>query len=311
MNFGLKPLTLCVGLCITSIFAVAQGTTCATDGDAPAQGAPIACVTGEGVRVTANTPVTTESDILPLTPEQRPAAPPLVIYHDGKLSVNANNSTLGDVLRAIATKTGAAIEIPDNASERVVSQLGPAPARDVVAALLNGSHFNYVVVGTEADPNAVVRVVLTAKSERSEPNMIGHGPTTATVSGRPMVQPRSALQAAVMAPYQEMVRQQEELQAGTLELPTPPEPVAEAPAASNNVAPANAGSATPNPAQTPGAVSNAPAENHSAEPTPTAETPKAGNDNGEKTPQQRLQDLYETRKQMMIQQQKAAAGQNQ
>ena len=82
-------------------------------------------MTGNGVQVTANTPVDAPQEVLPLTPEQRPAAAPLVIYLNGKLSISAKNSTLGDVLRAIAAKTGAAIDVPENANERVVSQLGP------------------------------------------------------------------------------------------------------------------------------------------------------------------------------------------
>jgi hypothetical protein len=255
--------------------------------------------------------VATESDILQLTPEQRPAALPIVIYLDGKLSVSANNSTLGDVLRAIAAKTGAAIEIPGNAGERVVSQLGPAPARDVVAALLNGSHFNYVVVGTEADPNAVARVVLTAKGEHSDTTMSGHGPTNAALSQRPMVQPHSALQAAVMAPYQEMLRQQEELQAGTLELPTPEHDAEAQTAPSNDPATGNPGAGNPAPAASVGSGNGAPVETPSIESGPSSEATKAGNNQGEKTPQQVLQDLYETRRQMMIQQtQKNAAAPN-
>ena len=167
MNFGPRSIAFGALFCISSLLAVAQQTPCSTDGQTPAPGA-IACVTGNGVIVTANTPVDAPQEVMPLTPEQRPAAPPIVIYLNGKLSISAKNSTLGDVLRAIANKTGAAIDVPENANERVVSQLGPAPARDVMASLLNGSHFNYVMVGSENDPNSVVRVVLTAKSEKGE-----------------------------------------------------------------------------------------------------------------------------------------------
>jgi hypothetical protein len=145
MTFGPRSIAFGILFCISSL-AVAQQTPCSTDGQ-PAAGA-IACVTGNGVIVTANTPVDAPQEVLPLTPEQRPAAAPIVIYLDGKLSISAKNSTLSDVLRAIANKTGANIDIPEDANERIVSQLGPAPARDVIASLLNGSHFNYVMVGT-------------------------------------------------------------------------------------------------------------------------------------------------------------------
>src|SRR6476660_5592013 len=125
MNFGPKSIAFCALFSISSLVAVAQQTPCSTDGQTPGPGA-IACVTGNGVQVTANTPVDAPQEVLPLTPEQRPAAAPLVIYLNGKLSISAKNSTLGDVLRAIANKTGAAIDVPENANERVVSQLGPA-----------------------------------------------------------------------------------------------------------------------------------------------------------------------------------------
>jgi len=99
----------------------------------------------------------------PLTLAQKPAVPPQVEYHNGQLSIIAENSTLGDVLRAVRQKTGTAIEIPGNATERVVMRLGPAPLHDVLVSLLDGSSFNYVMVGSPADPNAVTKVVLTAK----------------------------------------------------------------------------------------------------------------------------------------------------
>jgi hypothetical protein len=210
------------------------------------------------------------------------------------LTVVAKNSTLGDILRAIAAKTGASIDLPEAANERVVSQLGPAPARDVMAALLNGSHFNYVMVGTEGDPNSVARVVLTAKRDRtdSSPNSVA----TASAMVRPMVQPRTALQAAVMKPYEDMLRQQEEQQAqqaaGAADIqpvegtPEPSVQPAATEAAASNAAPANAGSA----------------EAALVEPPASSEAPKNANNPGEKTPQQVLQNLYETRRQMMVQQ---------
>jgi hypothetical protein len=286
MNFGPRFIAFCALFSVSSLLAAAQQTPCSTDGQTPAPGA-IACVTGNGVQVTANTPVDAAQEVLPLTPEQRPAAVPLVIYMNGKLSITAKNSTLGDILRAVAAKTGAAIDIPDNANERVVSQLGPAPARDVMASLLNGSHFNYVMVGTENDPNAVARVVLTAKSEKADSGPTVAGSNPAMMNGRPMVQPRNALQAAVMQPYQEMLAaQQAQQEAAENQQPTPVEPAA---------APAEPASST-------GVPSGGASDGAAVEPPPPAETPRAGTGSGDKTPAQVLQDLYETRRQMMQQQ---------
>ncbi len=100
----------------------------------------------------------------PPTPEQLPAVPPRVHYSQGQLTIVAENSTLADILRAVRAQTGADVEVPPNATERVVTHLGPGPARDVLAALLNGSHFNYVMLGSAAHPDSVDRLILTSKS---------------------------------------------------------------------------------------------------------------------------------------------------
>jgi hypothetical protein len=92
-----------------------------------------------------------------------PAAPPRVSYQNGMLTIVAQNSTLGDILRDVHKLTGASIETPPNATERVVTRLGPGAPRDVLASLLNGSAFNYVMMGSSANPAGLASVVLTAK----------------------------------------------------------------------------------------------------------------------------------------------------
>jgi len=93
----------------------------------------------------------------------KPVAPQ-VNFQNGLLTIIAPNSSLGDILRAVRQQTGAEIDIPADAHERVVTRLGPGPARDVIADLLNGSRFNYVLVGSPQDVSALTRVVLVAKS---------------------------------------------------------------------------------------------------------------------------------------------------
>ncbi len=93
-----------------------------------------------------------------------PAVAPEVTYENGLLKIVAPNSTLGDILRSVRKQTAAEIDIPSGATERVATRLGPAPAREVMADLLNGSRFNYILLGSPADANALVRVVLVAKT---------------------------------------------------------------------------------------------------------------------------------------------------
>ena len=110
------------------------------------------------------TPTPVASSPVPLPPEQMPASPPAVQFHQGQLTIMASNSTLGDILRAVRKETGASVDVPGNATERVVGQFGPGPARDVLASLLNGSHFNYVLLGSAQNPFALDRIILTSRS---------------------------------------------------------------------------------------------------------------------------------------------------
>jgi hypothetical protein len=100
----------------------------------------------------------------PLSPEQMPSSPPQVSFNSGILTIIASNSSLGDILRAVHRQTGAVVDAPGNATERVVGKFGPGPARDVLSALLNGSHFNYVLLGSATNPNALERVLLISRS---------------------------------------------------------------------------------------------------------------------------------------------------
>jgi hypothetical protein len=102
--------------------------------------------------------------LVPLTLEAQPAMPPEVSYRDGQLTIVAQNSTLADILRAVRAETHASVEVPPTATERVVSQFGPGPARQVLAELLNGSQFNYVLLGSASDPAKLDRVILTPKA---------------------------------------------------------------------------------------------------------------------------------------------------
>ncbi|MBZ5597829.1 MAG: hypothetical protein LAN83_05855 [Acidobacteriia bacterium] len=120
----------------------------------------------------------------PLTLEQQPASPPRVSYQDGLLTIAAHNSTLGDILRSVHAQTGAAVDVPGNATERVVGHFGPGPAREVLAELLNGSHFNYVMLGSATNPDTLERVILTSRT-----GGLPETSSVAQVASRPVVSP--------------------------------------------------------------------------------------------------------------------------
>lgn len=123
--------------------------------------------------------------------DQIPAAPAKVSFQGGLLSISAQNSTLGEILRDVRQLTGAAIEIPQGAAanERVVTSLGPGAPRDVLAGLLNGSSFDYVMLGSSTDPTAVSSVILTNKSpasgEAPQPTAVAYQSNPEPVASHP------------------------------------------------------------------------------------------------------------------------------
>jgi hypothetical protein len=136
-------------------------------------------------------PAYTPAPLEPLPLEQVPAVAPRVHFSGGELSIVAHNSTLSDVLKEVREQTGAEFEIPPNANERVVADLGPGPARSVLADLLNGTHFNYVMVGSTTDPTAIQSIILTPRT--------GGPDTTTTAANRAGVPQRGFGQPPIMS----------------------------------------------------------------------------------------------------------------
>jgi hypothetical protein len=87
--------------------------------------------------------------------------PAAVEFSHGELTVVAQRAPLGLVLKLIAARTGAVIDLaPELQNEPVVAQLGPAPAREVLTALLDSPRVDYIVMAPGNDPNGVQRVVV-------------------------------------------------------------------------------------------------------------------------------------------------------
>lgn len=116
------------------------------------------------------------------TPEQMPAQPPQVLYANGVLTVDSQNSSLGDILALVRRYTGMHMELisgapvdrPPNANDRVAAHFSGTP-RDVVSALLDGSHLGYILVAPPDNPNSVRTVILTVApqtqvAQRGAPN---------------------------------------------------------------------------------------------------------------------------------------------
>ena len=90
-----------------------------------------------------------------------PKPPVTVTFVSGMLSIRAEKATLAQVLFEVQRQTRAEIAIPAGAEqEEVAADLGPAPARDVLGSLLNGSLYNFIFVGDEL---SLERVILTRR----------------------------------------------------------------------------------------------------------------------------------------------------
>ena len=92
-----------------------------------------------------------------------PVVPLRVSYEGGLLSISAQDAPLRDILAQLHQRTGATIDAPADMDDRIVVELGPGPAVEVVAALLEATHFNYLITGAANKPGAVRSIQLTRK----------------------------------------------------------------------------------------------------------------------------------------------------
>lgn len=123
----------------------------------------------------------------------------IVSYQNDELTIESQNATLREMLRAISNQTGIMIEVPPGPDERVIGVFGPRRTRDVLDSLLNGSRFNYIFVGSANDPNTPARMILSPR-----PTDVSKGdrtPPPPTVAQAPVVaQPPTELAPEKLEP---------------------------------------------------------------------------------------------------------------
>ena len=131
--------------------------------------------------------------VRPPLPQELPPVAPTVTFRGGQLSIVAPNSTLLDILMAVRKATGAAVDAPPGAaSDRVATRLGPGRPREVLTALLEGSKFDYILLGSAQDPAGIRRLILSPRSGGSGPAAAGNSASpTSTMFSRPARPPLS------------------------------------------------------------------------------------------------------------------------
>jgi AMIN domain len=136
-----------------------------------------------------------------------------VSFRHGLLSISSNKASLSEVLSAVHAQTGAEIAIPGGAEEeQVVADIGPAPAPEVLAQLLNGSSFNFLILSSSSDPRTLDRVILSSRP-------VG-----------PMPQPqaqRTSPQAAAVADEDAETDVEPKVAPSPRSMPPPPDPAAD------------------------------------------------------------------------------------
>jgi hypothetical protein len=89
-----------------------------------------------------------------------------VVFRDGLLTIRANKASLSDVLFAVHQRTGAEISVAAGTEQELVAaDVGPAPAPEVLARLLNGSKFNFLILSSARDPGLLDKIILSPRGE--------------------------------------------------------------------------------------------------------------------------------------------------
>lgn len=143
--------------------------------------------------------------------EQAPPRAPIVAYQNGQLTILADNASLSSILRLVGERTGARLDVPAGAEERVFGRWGPGPVREVLAALLNGSRFNYVMLGSAADPNGLAQIILSAKPAEANSAPVQQAAAFTPEPAEAEIQPQSQQPGGDGVAAEERVRQQRSL----------------------------------------------------------------------------------------------------
>jgi hypothetical protein len=130
-----------------------------------------------------------------------PEHAPVVIYRNGQLTINAENTTLADVLKLVAERTGAMIDVPPGSGlEHIVEHSGPGRANDILTQLLNGSHFNFIIVNSPQHPDDPTQVLLSLqRTDTDTPNTVSVEPQT---QSSPFWKPPEPVASAPILPPQ-------------------------------------------------------------------------------------------------------------
>lgn len=160
-------------------------------------------------------------------PPSHPA--PVVSYSGGQLHIDVLDWTLGDLLTKVAALTGAKLDLPAAAStERVATvQLGPGSPRQILTALLNGSGFDYVILGSDTDPDNVQKVMLIVRGKGGGPAPIPGGETRSVFARHSRSDEHSEPPPTAAQAHEQLLEASAAVQSSAAQSDTPPPPLAQ------------------------------------------------------------------------------------
>jgi hypothetical protein len=121
----------------------------------------------------------------PAKPEANRARRADVRYDSGLVSINANNSSLNQILREISRQTGMKIT-GGVREERVFGHYGPAPVADILNTLIDGTETNMVLRQTASStPEELILTPRSGGVSPPNPNAPGFDDSTAATTAMP------------------------------------------------------------------------------------------------------------------------------
>lgn len=242
-----------------------------------------ATATGQKGQTAIANPISLQTVQPPVEPpanrlDLQPASPPRMSLVGGQLTINANNSTLIDILNGFQRITGTKIENSVGISpDRVVGQFGPGSPRDVLTAVMNGTNYNYIMLSKENDPGNVKQLIITLKT--SGPS----SPAMAATAVRP-----PPVRSEGEPPSEEVENEMNNVQQNPPPQPIPPPPVRP------EIGPGAPNAAQPNTNQ-PGMIQPGNAQPQQLQPTVSDQSQTQGQPQP-KTPEQLLEELRNMRR---------------
>ena len=101
-------------------------------------------------------------------PPAPPAVPPTISYVGGQLKIDALDSTLAEILTKVGALTGVTIDVPPAAGNQrmPIVRLGPGPARQILASLLDDSNVDYLIQASDTDAERIQNVLVMARGKK-------------------------------------------------------------------------------------------------------------------------------------------------